>query len=174
MVGVAFSIDLLKYTDCIMLSSGKCPTTRDNGDDGQDGGQHDKSATSKKISCDAPCKDVYAPFFLVESMHTVVEFLIDGGTTLIIRDEKETNNDGKVIKNPVYRSSVNLPWKPNTVIEKKDNLGKILTGERLVSTPYTAGFLIDKKFELSCNKILTKADVSLFRSMICCPKFLRI
>ncbi|PWA41325.1 nonaspanin (TM9SF) [Artemisia annua] len=55
---------------------------------------------------------------------------------------------------------------PDTVIEKKDNLGKILTGERLVSTPYTVGFLVDKEFELSCNKILTKADVSLFRSMI--------
>lgn len=54
----------------------------------------------------------------------------------------------------------------DSVIEKKDNLGKILTGERLVSTPYTVGFLVDKKFELSCHKILTKADVSLFRSMI--------
>nr|GEW23661.1 nonaspanin [Tanacetum cinerariifolium] len=53
---------------------------------------------------------------------------------------------------------------PDTVIEKKDNIGKILAGERLVSTTYTVGFLVDKEFELSCNKILRKADVSLFRN----------
>ncbi|GKD48864.1 nonaspanin [Tanacetum coccineum] len=42
---------------------------------------------------------------------------------------------------------------PDTVIEKKDNIGKILAGERLVSTTYTVGFLVDKEFELSCVRI---------------------
>lgn len=53
----------------------------------------------------------------------------------------------------------------DTMIEM-NKLGKMLTGERLVSTPYMISFRVDKDREFLCKKRLRKTDVSLFRSMI--------
>ncbi|MFS7961800.1 putative nonaspanin (TM9SF) [Helianthus anomalus] len=51
-------------------------------------------------------------------------------------------------------------------VHEKDNIGKMLTGESLVSTPFMIGFRVNKEYELSCKKRLNKSEVSLFRSMI--------
>ncbi|KAM0043445.1 putative nonaspanin (TM9SF) [Helianthus debilis subsp. tardiflorus] len=51
-------------------------------------------------------------------------------------------------------------------IHEKDNIGKMLTGESLVSTAFMIGFRVDKEHELLCKKRLNKLDVSLFRTMI--------
>ncbi|KAI3778727.1 hypothetical protein L2E82_08110 [Cichorium intybus] len=61
----------------------------------------------------------------------------------------------------------NLPFcSPDTVKEKKLNLGEMSNGDRLVSTPYKLEYLVDKKIEVLCNKTLRKSDVSQFRRVI--------
>ncbi|KAI3730463.1 hypothetical protein L1987_61633 [Smallanthus sonchifolius] len=55
---------------------------------------------------------------------------------------------------------------PDIVKEKKLNLGEMLNGDRLVSTPYKFEFLVDKDYEVLCNKTLSKTDVSKFRNAI--------
>ena len=50
--------------------------------------------------------------------------------------------------------------------EKKLNLGEMLNGDRLVSTPYKLEFLVNKDSEVLCKKTLSKTDVSQFRSVI--------
>ncbi|PWA77657.1 nonaspanin (TM9SF) [Artemisia annua] len=55
---------------------------------------------------------------------------------------------------------------PDTILEKKQTLGEMLDGDRLVSTPYQLEFLVDKDIRVICNKTLTKTDVSHFRSVI--------
>ncbi|KAK1416315.1 hypothetical protein QVD17_32104 [Tagetes erecta] len=55
---------------------------------------------------------------------------------------------------------------PDTVKEEKLSLGEMLNGDRLVSTLYTFEFLVDKDYELLCNKTLRKTDVSKFRNAI--------
>ncbi|XP_076914194.1 transmembrane 9 superfamily member 4-like [Bidens hawaiensis] len=60
-----------------------------------------------------------------------------------------------------------LPYcSPDTVKEENLNLGEMLNGDRLVSTPYKFEFLVDKDYEVSCNKTLSKTDVSKFRNAI--------
>ncbi|KAL7588646.1 hypothetical protein Lser_V15G36909 [Lactuca serriola] len=60
-----------------------------------------------------------------------------------------------------------LPFCSQDVVkEKKLNLGEMLNGDRLVSTPYSLEFLVDKDFEVLCNKTLSKTDVSNFRRAI--------
>ncbi|KAI3778728.1 hypothetical protein L2E82_08111 [Cichorium intybus] len=61
----------------------------------------------------------------------------------------------------------NLPFcSPDTVKEKKLNLGEMLNGDRLVSTPYKLEYHVDKKIEVLCNKTLSKSDVSQFKRVI--------
>ncbi|CAH1424124.1 unnamed protein product [Lactuca virosa] len=56
-----------------------------------------------------------------------------------------------------------LPFCSRDVVkEKKLNLGEMLNGDRLVSTPYSLEFLVDKDLEVLCNKTLSKTDVSKF------------
>ncbi|PWA41326.1 nonaspanin (TM9SF), Major facilitator superfamily domain protein [Artemisia annua] len=55
---------------------------------------------------------------------------------------------------------------PDTVIEKKLNLGEMLNGDRLVSAPYKLEFLVDKDSEVLCSKKLSKNDVSQFKKVI--------
>ncbi|KAD2804449.1 hypothetical protein E3N88_37826 [Mikania micrantha] len=55
---------------------------------------------------------------------------------------------------------------PDTVKEENLNLGEMLNGDRLVSTPYKFEFLVDKVYEVLCNKTLSKTDVSKFRNAI--------
>nr|XP_043613338.1 transmembrane 9 superfamily member 3-like [Erigeron canadensis]XP_043613339.1 transmembrane 9 superfamily member 3-like [Erigeron canadensis] len=60
-----------------------------------------------------------------------------------------------------------LPFcSPDTLAEKKLNLGEMLNGDRLISAPYKLKFLDEKDFEVLCNKTLSKKDVSQFRSVI--------
>jgi len=50
--------------------------------------------------------------------------------------------------------------------EKKEALGEVLNGDRLVSGPYTLDFLVDKDSEVLCRKKLTKEDVAQFRTAV--------
>ncbi|KAL7588645.1 hypothetical protein Lser_V15G36908 [Lactuca serriola] len=60
-----------------------------------------------------------------------------------------------------------LPFCSKDIVkEKKLNLGEMLNGDHLVSTPYKLEFLVEKHFELLCNKTLSKREVSEFRKAI--------
>lgn len=50
--------------------------------------------------------------------------------------------------------------------EKKEALGEVLNGDRLVSAPYKLEFQNDKESELVCKRKLTKEDVARFRAAI--------
>ncbi|WMV09050.1 hypothetical protein MTR67_002435 [Solanum verrucosum] len=50
--------------------------------------------------------------------------------------------------------------------EKKEDLGEILNGDRLVSGPYALYFLVDKDFEILCRKKLTKDEVAQFQRAV--------
>ncbi|CAL5430355.1 unnamed protein product [Camellia sinensis] len=55
---------------------------------------------------------------------------------------------------------------PDHMKEKKEALGEVLNGDRLVSAPYTLDFLVDKDSEVVCRKRLTKEEVSQFRTAV--------
>ncbi|XP_050234786.1 transmembrane 9 superfamily member 2-like [Mercurialis annua] len=55
---------------------------------------------------------------------------------------------------------------PDHLKEKKEALGEVLNGDRLVSAPYTLNFRDDKVSASVCQKKLTKEDVVRFRSAI--------
>ena len=50
--------------------------------------------------------------------------------------------------------------------EKKEALGEVLNGDRLVSARYKLDFLVDKDSEVICKKRLTKEEVSKFRDAV--------
>lgn len=50
--------------------------------------------------------------------------------------------------------------------EKKEDLGEVLNGDRLVVAPYKLDFLINKKPESICKKILTRKEVDQFRHAV--------
>lgn len=50
--------------------------------------------------------------------------------------------------------------------EKKEALGEVLNGDRLVSAPYTLDFLTDKESEVVCRKKLTTKEVAQFRGAV--------
>jgi len=52
------------------------------------------------------------------------------------------------------------------VQEKKEALGEVLNGDRLVVAPYTLHFLVDKEPESICKKRLTRKEVAIFRSAV--------
>ncbi|KAK8487959.1 hypothetical protein V6N11_007174 [Hibiscus sabdariffa] len=52
------------------------------------------------------------------------------------------------------------------VKEKKEALGEILNGDRLVSAPYKLDFLGDKEAQIACKRKLTKEEVAKFRSAV--------
>ncbi|XP_057500832.1 transmembrane 9 superfamily member 3-like isoform X1 [Actinidia eriantha] len=54
---------------------------------------------------------------------------------------------------------------PDHVKEKKEALGEILNGDRLVSAPYKLDFVVDKEEEV-CKKKLTKEEVAQFRTAV--------
>ncbi|KAJ9554346.1 hypothetical protein OSB04_018391 [Centaurea solstitialis] len=68
-----------------------------------------------------------------------------------------------------------LPFcSPDNVKEKKFNLREMLNGDRLVLTPYTFEFLVNKTSQVLCKKRLSKTDVSQFASVVakhCYMKF---
>ncbi|XP_027078125.2 transmembrane 9 superfamily member 3-like [Coffea eugenioides] len=55
---------------------------------------------------------------------------------------------------------------PAHVKEKKEALGEVLNGDRLVSAPYKLEFLVDKDSELVCKKQLTMDEVAQFRKAV--------
>ncbi|CAL9100271.1 phagocytic receptor [Musa troglodytarum] len=55
---------------------------------------------------------------------------------------------------------------PEHVTEKKEALGEVLNGDRLVEAPYKLDFRVDRDSELLCKKKLTKEDVAKFRSAV--------
>ncbi|XP_049355108.1 transmembrane 9 superfamily member 4-like [Solanum verrucosum] len=55
---------------------------------------------------------------------------------------------------------------PAHVTEKKEALGEVLNGDRLVSAPYKLDFMYDKDSEIACKKKLSKEEVSQFRSAV--------
>ncbi|XP_023733911.1 transmembrane 9 superfamily member 3 [Lactuca sativa] len=55
---------------------------------------------------------------------------------------------------------------PGDLKEKKEALGEVLNGDRLVSAPYKLDFLVDKDSEFICTKKLTKQEVNKFRKAI--------
>ncbi|CAI8586084.1 unnamed protein product [Vicia faba] len=60
-----------------------------------------------------------------------------------------------------------LPFcRPANVEEKKEDLGEVLNGDRLVGSPYKLDFLINKKPESICKKILTRKEVDQFRRAV--------
>ena len=52
------------------------------------------------------------------------------------------------------------------VEEKKEDLGAVLNGDRLVVAPYKLDFLIDKKPESICQKMLTRKEVAQLRHAV--------
>ncbi|KAF4369481.1 hypothetical protein G4B88_016421 [Cannabis sativa] len=52
------------------------------------------------------------------------------------------------------------------VKEKKEALGEVLNGDRLVSAPYKLEFRKEKESEVACSKKLTKEDVAKFREAV--------
>ena len=51
-------------------------------------------------------------------------------------------------------------------IEKKETLGEVLNGDRLVSAPYKLEFLSVEDSQVVCRKNLTKEEVSQFRNVV--------
>lgn len=54
----------------------------------------------------------------------------------------------------------------DNVEEKKEDLGEVLNGDRLVVAPYKMDFLINKKPESICGKKLTRNEVAQFRHAV--------
>lgn len=50
--------------------------------------------------------------------------------------------------------------------EKKEALGEVLNGDRLVSAPYKLEFLSEKESEIACKKHLSKEEVAKFRNAV--------
>lgn len=60
------------------------------------------------------------------------------------------------------------------LIEKKKTLGEMLSGDRLVSSPFNLDFLVDRDSEVLCRKNLTKEEVSRFRTAIALDYYLQM
>ncbi|KAE8654784.1 P-loop containing nucleoside triphosphate hydrolases superfamily protein isoform 1 [Hibiscus syriacus] len=61
-----------------------------------------------------------------------------------------------------YKAGDEVPLYANK--EKKEVLGEVLNGGRLVSAPYKIDFLSEKDAEIACKKKLTKEEVAKFRT----------
>uniref|UniRef100_A0A7N0UJG7 Transmembrane 9 superfamily member n=1 Tax=Kalanchoe fedtschenkoi TaxID=63787 RepID=A0A7N0UJG7_KALFE len=60
-----------------------------------------------------------------------------------------------------------LPFcSPGHVTDKKEGLGELLNGDRLVSAPYKLDFLSEKDSEVVCKKRLSKEEVAKFRDAV--------
>jgi hypothetical protein len=66
----------------------------------------------------------------------------------------------------LFFSIIGLITVADYVIEKKETLGEVLNGDRLVSAPYKLEFLSEKDSQVVCRKNLTKEEVSQFRNVI--------
>ncbi|MQM00836.1 hypothetical protein Taro_033579 [Colocasia esculenta] len=62
---------------------------------------------------------------------------------------------------------LDLPFcSPEHVNEKKEALGEVLNGDRLVEAPYKLDFNVDQESKVVCKKQLTKEEVAQFRSAV--------
>ncbi|PKA66220.1 hypothetical protein AXF42_Ash006917 [Apostasia shenzhenica] len=60
-----------------------------------------------------------------------------------------------------------LPFcSPDHIIEKKEALGEVLNGDRLVDAPYELNFREDKQSKSLCKKTMTKGDVAKIRDAV--------
>lgn len=60
-----------------------------------------------------------------------------------------------------------LPFcSPDHVTEKKEYLGEVLNGDRLVDAPYVLNFREDKESQTICKKTLSKTDVAKLRNAV--------
>uniref|UniRef100_A0A0D6QVG0 Transmembrane 9 superfamily member n=1 Tax=Araucaria cunninghamii TaxID=56994 RepID=A0A0D6QVG0_ARACU len=60
-----------------------------------------------------------------------------------------------------------LPFcKPDHMTEKREDLGEVLNGDRMVDAPYKLEFNVNKESEVLCKKKLTKQDLGKFREAI--------
>ncbi|KAF7131490.1 hypothetical protein RHSIM_Rhsim09G0125100 [Rhododendron simsii] len=77
-------------------------------------------------------------------------------------------NKAGPFRNPSETYAYNdLPYcPPDQVEQKKESLGEVLNGYRLVSTAYKLDFLVEKESEVACKKKLTKEEVSQFRAAV--------
>ncbi|KAK9144204.1 hypothetical protein Sjap_004107 [Stephania japonica] len=55
---------------------------------------------------------------------------------------------------------------PDNVREKKEDLGEVLNGDRLVDSPYELNFRVDKPNEILCKKKLTREEVARMRKAV--------
>ncbi|PWA78497.1 nonaspanin (TM9SF) [Artemisia annua] len=115
---------------------------------------------------------------LPKVLYVTLVLLICIGSQVESDDSNHRYNKGDIV--PFYANKVgpfhnaqetyayyDLPFcSPETLIEKKLNLGEMLNGDRLVSAPYKLEFLVDKDYEVLCSKKLSKSDVSQLRSVI--------
>ncbi|KAL6187385.1 hypothetical protein ACLB2K_038784 [Fragaria x ananassa] len=105
--------------------------------------------------------------------------LITGSATLVRSDASDHRyNENDVV--PLYANKVgpfhnpsetyryfDLPFcSPGDVKEKKEALGEVLNGDRLVSAPYKLEFRKEKDTEVACRRKLTKEEVAQFRKAV--------
>lgn len=87
---------------------------------------------------------------------------------LVVCGVKQANDDiaFSLCGSETYRY-FDLPFcSPESVKEKKEALGEVLNGDRLVSAPYKLDFRIEKDSELVCKKTLSKEEVARFRDAV--------
>ncbi|MBA0721505.1 hypothetical protein Golax_009043, partial [Gossypium laxum] len=60
----------------------------------------------------------------------------------------------------------NFPWNLDHVTEKREALGEVLNGDRLVSAPYKLNFKEEKDSSVVCKKKLSKDEVAFFRKAV--------
>ncbi|XP_004299493.1 PREDICTED: transmembrane 9 superfamily member 3-like [Fragaria vesca subsp. vesca] len=110
----------------------------------------------------------------------IIAFLILCGAADLVSSDASNHRykEGDVV--PLYANKVgpfhnpsetyryfDLPFcSPDAVKEKKEALGEVLNGDRLVSAPYKLEFLKHKDSEQVCKKSLTKEEVAKFRSAV--------
>ena len=61
---------------------------------------------------------------------------------------------------------IHIFWCEDHVKEKREALGEVLNGDRLVSAPYKLDFLVDKDSEVICKKKMEKEEVAKFRDAV--------
>ncbi|XP_070680337.1 transmembrane 9 superfamily member 3-like isoform X2 [Malus domestica] len=112
-------------------------------------------------------------------VHCIIALLILSGADLVRSDGSDHRyKEGDFV--PLYANKVgpfhnpseaygyfDLPFcSPDAVKEKREALGEVLNGDRLVSAPYKLEFLRHKDTEVACKKSLTKEEVARFRSAV--------
>ncbi|CAI9758124.1 unnamed protein product [Fraxinus pennsylvanica] len=84
----------------------------------------------------------------------------------VISVRSDSSDHKYTVGDETYRY-FDLPFcSPAHMKEKKEALGEVLNGDRLVSAPYKLDFLQDKDSQIVCKKTLSKKEVVQFRKAI--------